>query len=103
MSSTKFEKYVIYTTNYELNGTKEATIFLNPNTNTHNMFIRIESVHRYPTSTSRNTQFYQHNIEQILPRTGNGFLRQALHCGGKLSQALKTRTTRHLLKSIVNL
>ena len=25
-----------------------------------NMFIRIESVHRYPTSTSRNTQFYQH-------------------------------------------
>lgn len=42
MSSTKFEKYVIYTSNYELNGTKEATIFLNPNTNTHNMFIRIE-------------------------------------------------------------
>lgn len=54
ISSTKYAKYIIYTPNYELNGTKEATIFLNPNTNTHNMFIRIEwetdSGFRYATS-----------------------------------------------------
>ena len=52
-----------------------------------NMFVRIESIHRYPTSSSRNREFFQHTTKTAAYR--NWITTAGITIWGNIKQDLK--------------
>ena len=58
-----------------------------------NMFVRIDSVHRYPTSSRRNREFFQHTTKTAAYR--NWISTAGIALWGNIQQNLKTENYKH--------